>query len=401
MPDASLSAGVDLHCYEDLLAAAGEDLTWPDLDEEDACALCYTSGTTGNPKGVLYSHRSTVLHTYGINLGDTWAMRASDRVMPVVPMFHVNAWGAPYGAPMVGAALVLPGSRLDGASLQELMTAERVTMGAGVPTVWQGLLDHLHRSGTRIDGVERLLVGGSACPPHLIRSFEPYGVRIDHGWGMTEISPLGAYNRPKPSSAGLDAEAALRRQSKQGRALFGVDWRIVDDEGRDLPWDGVSAGHLLVRGHWVCAGYYGGEGGDTHDPEGWLRTGDIATIDPDGYLEITDRAKDLIKSGGEWISSLALESVALAHPDVAEAAVIAARHPVWNERPLLLVVAKPEREPDEAALLAAFGGKVSTWWVPDAALVVPALPRTATGKLQKVVLRQRYGDHYLRAVAAD
>ncbi len=401
MPEVALPSGVGLHCYEDLLAEVDEDFAWPVIDEDDACALCYTSGTTGHPKGVLYSHRSTVLHAYGVNLADAFGLRAVDRVLPVVPMFHVNAWGIPHAAPMVGASLVLPGGRLDGATLHELMTSERVTMAAGVPTVWQGLLDHLERSGTRIDGAVRLLIGGAACPPHLIEGFDRRGVRVEQGWGMTEISPVGAYNGPKPSSDGLEPEAALRRRAKQGRAFHGIDLRIVDDEGRELPWDGLTSGHLLVRGHWVCAGYFGSEGEGTHDPEGWFRTGDIGTIDPDGYLDITDRAKDLIKSGGEWISSLALEAVALAQPGVAEAAVIAARHPVWNERPLLLIVARPGHEPDPALLLAAFAGKVSKWSVPDEALIVPALPRTATGKLQKVLLRQQYGDHYLRAVAAD
>ena len=260
MPELALPAGVGLHCYEELLASADDDFAWPVLDEDDACALCYTSGTTGHPKGVLYSHRSTVLHAYGVNLADAFGLRALDRVLPVVPMFHVNAWGIPHAAPMVGASLVLPGGRLDGATLHELMTSERVTMAAGVPTVWQGLLTIWSGAAPGSTALQRLLIGGAACPPHLIEGFDRHGVRVEQGWGMTEISPVGAYNGPKPSSAGLEPEAALRRRAKQGRAFHGVDFRIVDDEGRELPWDGVASGHLLVRGHWVCAGYFGSEG---------------------------------------------------------------------------------------------------------------------------------------------
>jgi fatty-acyl-CoA synthase len=386
-----------LHCYETLLAEADEDLVWPELDERSASSLCYTSGTTGPPKGVLYSHRSTVLHAWGVNTADMFGLRAVDRVLPAVPMFHVNAWGLPYAAPMVGAALVLPGPRLDGPGLQALLTEERVTMAAGVPTVWLNLLHHLRASGAKLDGVGRLVIGGSACPALLIEAYErEHGVRVDHAWGMTELSPVGAYNRPRPG-APQDADgAALAHRLKQGRACFGIDLEVVDPAGRPLPWDGTSQGDLLVRGPWVCSAYYRDPDRTSFTADGWLRTGDVVTIDPHGFMAITDRTKDVIKSGGEWISSIALENIALAHPAVREAAVIAARHPKWDERPLLLVVPQPGADPDPAELLAAFTGKVARWWIPDAVLIVAELPHTATGKLAKRALRETYGDFYLR-----
>lgn len=397
MPDIALPPGMAFHCYEDLMAEADEDYVWPEFDENTASSLCYTSGTTGDPKGVLYSHRSTVLHAMAIALPDVMGLGAADRILPAVPMFHVNAWGTPYAAPLVGATLVLPGPHLAGEPLQALMNEERVTFAAGVPTIWLGLLQHLRGSGTRIDTVKRLVIGGSACPRMLIEAFgDEFGVRVDHAWGMTELSPIGTFNAPKADSSN-DKEASLRRRMKQGRAVFGVDMKIVGGDGRELPWDGTSFGDLYVRGPWVCSAYHkAGPDGLSHDEDGWFRTGDVATIDPDGFMEITDRSKDVIKSGGEWISSITLENIAVAHPDVAEAAVVAARHPKWDERPLLVVVPKPGRTVDPADLLRFFEGKVAKWWIPDAAVLAEELPHTATGKLLKTALRGRYSEHYLR-----
>ncbi|HET8997203.1 MAG TPA: long-chain-fatty-acid--CoA ligase, partial [Acetobacteraceae bacterium] len=342
MPEVTLAPGMALHCYEQLMAAADEDYAWPDFDENTASALCYTSGTTGRPKGVLYSHRSTVLHAYAIALPDVLGLHATDRILPVVPMFHVNAWGIPHGTALTGAGLVLPGRHLDGFSMAQLLNQERVTVTCGVPTVWLGLLQHLRASGERLETTRRIMTGGSAAPPLLIEAFrDEYGVAVEHGWGMTELSPVGTYNAPKPAQAGLDKDAAAQHMLKQGRVLPGVDMKIVDADGKELPWDGSAFGDLLVRGPWVCSAYYGEEPGSALEPDGWFATGDVATIDPDGFMEITDRSKDVIKSGGEWISSIALENIALSHPDVAEAAVIAARHPKWDERPLLLVVPRP------------------------------------------------------------
>jgi fatty-acyl-CoA synthase len=400
MPALALPAGIDLLCYEELLAAADDNYIWPSFDERTAAALCYTSGTTGRPRGVLYSHRSTVLHAYAIGLPDVMGLRSVDRFLPVVPMFHVNAWGVPYAAPMNGTALIMPGRHLDGASLAALMNEERVTMSAGVPTVWLGLLQYLRSSGQRLETVERFLIGGAACPRMLFEAFDAeYGVRIQHGWGMTEMSPLGTYNTSKASNARLTGEAAMRLRLKQGRALFGVDMRIVDDNGQALAEDGVCTGHLQVRGPWVCSAYYGQAAGSALDGEGWFTTGDVASIDADGYMEITDRSKDVIKSGGEWISSIQLENIAVSHPDVAEAAIVAAKHPKWDERPLLLVVAKEGRSIEAADVLRLYEGKVPRWWLPDAVVVVDELPHTATGKLQKMALRSRYRNYLVEAAA--
>jgi acyl-CoA synthetase (AMP-forming)/AMP-acid ligase II len=396
MPDLTLAPGMTLYCYEDLLAAADEDFAWPLLDERTAAGLCYTSGTTGKPKGVLYSHRSTVLHAMTLSQADVMGLRAVDRAMPVVPMFHVNAWGIPFGAPLTGAALIMPGRHLDGASLAGLMNDERVTFAAGVPTIWLGLLQHLRATETRLETVKRLVIGGSACPPMLIDAFgQDYGVTVDHAWGMTEMSPLGTYNQPKASDALLSPAERSARRLNQGRSLFGVEMKIVDDMGESLPRDGVAFGNLLVRGHWVCSAYFGGKTLGGADDEGWFATGDVATIDADGYMQITDRSKDVIKSGGEWISSITLENIAVAHPDVAEAAIIAAHHPKWDERPLLLVVPKADRTLDPAALLASFNGHVAKWWVPDDVVVVDELPHTATGKLNKLALRNHYARYFL------
>jgi fatty-acyl-CoA synthase len=385
-------------CYEELLEEPIP--AWPALDERSAASLCYTSGTTGRPKGVLYSHRSTLLHAFSVAVPDVMGLRATDRCLPVVPMFHVNAWGLPYACPMVGASLVMPGRFLDGASLARQMNDEGVTCTSGVPTVWLGLLQHLRASGERLATMQRMLVGGSACPRMLIEGFAEYGVRVDQGWGMTEMSPVGTYNAPNAGTADLDPEAAMRLRDKQGRALFGVEMRIVDDQGTSLEWDGARSGHLQVRGPCVASAYYGEPPGSALDAGGWFATGDVASIDPDGFMEITDRSKDVIKSGGEWISSVQLENLAVAHPAVAEAAVIGARHPKWDERPLLLVVARPGQSVTREAMLEFLAGKVAKWWLPDDVITVDALPHTATGKISKLMLREKFRDHLLRAATA-
>ena len=396
MPEVTLAPGMTLACYDTLMDAADDDYVWPTFEENTASALCYTSGTTGRPKGVLYSHRSTWLHAYATALPDVLDIRSSSRVLPVVPMFHVNAWGIPYAAALTGASLVLPGRHLDGASMATLLNAERVTFTAGVPTVWLGLLQYLRTSGEKLTTVTRIMTGGSAAPPLLIEAFrDEYGVAVEHGWGMTELSPVGTYNAPKPAQAGLTKDQAAAHMLKQGRILPGIDMKIVDGEGRELPWDGVAFGDLMVKGPWIASAYYGDEPGSALDQDGWFATGDVATIDADGFMEITDRSKDVIKSGGEWISSITLENIAVSHPDVAEAGVIAALHPKWDERPLLLVVAAPGKTVDPASVLALYEGKVAKWWLPDEVLVVPELPHTATGKLLKTALRAQYKDHYL------
>ncbi|MSP04859.1 MAG: long-chain-fatty-acid--CoA ligase [Acetobacteraceae bacterium] len=398
MPDLALPAGMLLHCYEDLMTAADDDYTWTAFDENTAAGLCYTSGTTGRPKGALYSHRSSILHASAVSLPDVFGLRATDRILPVVPMFHVNAWGIPYAAPLNGASIVFPGRYLDGASLAALLNEERVTFTGGVPTVWMGLLQHLRASGMRLNTTKRIVTGGSACPPLLIEAFEgEYGVEILHAWGMTELSPLGTANLPKPGNAHLRGEARLAQVLKQGRGLFGIDMKIVNDDGAELPWDGKAFGDLKVRGPWVCSAYYGDEPGSALDEDGWFATGDVATIDPDGYMAIVDRSKDVIKSGGEWISSIALENIAVSHPDVMEAAVVASRHPKWDERPLLLVVAKPGCVIDTVDVLKIYEGKIAKWWLPDEVIVVDELPHTATGKLQKKSLRDKYQNHYMPA----
>jgi fatty-acyl-CoA synthase len=400
MPTLVLPRGMRLLCYDQLMAAADDDYAWPSFDENTASALCYTSGTTGRPKGVLYSHRSTVIHAYAIALPDVLDLRATSRVLPVVPMFHVNAWGIPYATALTGSALVLPGRHLDGASLARLLNQERVTMTCGVPTVWLGLLQHLRSSGEKLATVKRIMTGGSAAPPLLMEAFRnEFGVAVEHGWGMTELSPVGTYNAAKPPQVALAGEAAVRHMLKQGRVLPGLDMKIVDGDGHELPWDGRQFGDLLVRGPWVCSSYFG-ESGNACDADGWFATGDVATIDPDGYMEITDRSKDVIKSGGEWISSITLENIAVSHPDVAEAAVVAAQHPKWDERPLLLVVPRPGHTIDPNSVLDIYRGQVAKWWLPDAVLVVDQLPHTATGKLLKTELRHRYRN-YLQPRAND
>jgi 3-(methylthio)propionyl---CoA ligase len=385
----------DLLCYEDLLEAQSDQYEWPSFDENTASSLCYTSGTTGNPKGVLYSHRSTVLHTYAAALPDALNLSARDVVLPVVPMFHVNAWGLPYAACMTGARLVFPGPGLDGKSLHELFEAERVTVSAGVPTVWQGLLTYVEANGLKFSTMKRTIIGGSACPPAMMRTFqEQYGVHVLHAWGMTEMSPLGTACTFKPKHESMDAQQRYAVQAKQGRAIYGVDMKIVDAEGQALPWDGKATGELMVKGPWIVNEYLKGEGGSPL-VDGWFPTGDVASIDADGYMQITDRSKDVIKSGGEWIGSIDLENIAMAHPKVAMAACIAAFHPKWDERPLLVVVKKPNVELTREELLAFFDGRIAKWWTPDDVVFVDAIPLGATGKMLKNRLREQFKSHKL------
>ncbi|WP_028225049.1 3-(methylthio)propionyl-CoA ligase [Paraburkholderia ferrariae] len=389
-------------CYETLLDAQNGDYAWPVLDERSASNLCYTSGTTGNPKGALYTHRSSVLHAYGASLPDAMGLSSRDAVLPVVPMFHVNAWGLPHAAPLNGTKLVLPGKDLDGKSLYELMESEGVTCSAGVPTVWLGLLAHLREAGVRFSTLARTVIGGSACPPAMLRAFEDeYGVHVIHAWGMTEMSPLGTLAKLNWEQSQRPPDARRALLEKQGRVIFGVDMKIVGPEGQELPWDGVAFGDLHVRGPWVIDRYFRQESG-TPLVGGWFPTGDVATIDPDGFLHITDRSKDVIKSGGEWISSIDLENVAVAHPAIAEAACIACAHPRWTERPLIVAVKKPGAEVTREALLAFYVGKVAKWWQPDDVVFVDSLPHTATGKLQKLKLREQFRDYVLpTALAAE
>ncbi|TAJ51659.1 MAG: long-chain-fatty-acid--CoA ligase [Nevskiaceae bacterium] len=380
--------------YEELLAAASPDYQWPSFDEREAGSLCYTSGTTGNPKGVLYSHRSTVLHAYGTCMPDVMGLSARDVVLPVVPMFHVNAWGIPYSAAAIGAKLVMPGAGLDGPSLYELFESEKVSFSAGVPTVWLGLLQHLQKNNLHFSRPWNSIVGGSACPPALMRAYrDGYGVKIRHAWGMSEMSPLGTVCTLKEKHLKLSAEEQFAIELKQGRPVFGVDMRIVDQNGQALPHDGKAFGDLQVRGPWVVQRYFKLDKDPLQD--GWFPTGDVGTIDPDGYLQITDRSKDVIKSGGEWISSIDLENVAVAHPAVQEAAVIGVYHPKWDERPLLVVVKKAGSQLSAAELIAHFEGKIAKWWTPDDVVFVEDIPHTATGKISKLQLRQQYKDYKL------
>jgi len=394
MPATKLRKAV---CYEDLLEAAGEEIEWPQFDENTACGMCYTSGTTGHPKGVLYSHRALVLQSYASCLPNAMGAAGNDVVMPIVPMFHVNAWNIPYSAALAGFKLVFPGSKMgDAATLQALIAEEGVTAAAGVPTVWLNLLAYLRESGKRVDTLRTVTVGGAACPLSIMEEFETrHGVYTHVGWGMTELSPLGTFNRLKHPREHYSDEEYARARVRAGRPLFGIEIKIVDDENRELPWDGVAYGRLKVRGPWVAREYYKLENSAAFDGDGWFDTGDVATIDPDGNMQITDRTKDVIKSGGEWISSIDLENCAVGHPDVAEAAVIGVPHPKWTERPLLVVVPEKGRKPDGAAIIAWMEGKVAKWWLPDAVAFVDEMPHTATGKVQKMELRRQFADYRL------
>jgi fatty-acyl-CoA synthase len=386
-----------LACYERLIEVEDEDFEWPEFDERTAASLCYTSGTTGKPKGALYSHRSTVLHALGVSLPDAISVSARDVVCPVVPLFHACGWGIPYAAPMNGAKLVMPGPYLDGKSLYELFEAEGVTYSLGVPTVWLGFEAYLSATGARCSTLRRLLSGGSAVPPSMVEAFARHGIDLRQGWGMTEMSPLGTTAALKAKHADLDPNAQMTVKLKQGRPVFGVQLKIVDDAGRVQPHDGKSVGELLVRGPWIVSGYFEDAEATAAavDQDGWFHTGDVVTIDPDGYMQITDRRKDVIKSGGEWISSIDLENAAVGHDDVAEAAVIAVPHPRWGERPLLIVAPRPGCQPEPDGLIAFLARQFPRWMLPDDVVIVSELPHTATGKLMKTGLREMFRDHKL------
>ncbi|BAO81068.1 acyl-CoA synthetase (AMP-forming)/AMP-acid ligase II [Serpentinimonas raichei] len=379
----------NLQNYEEWIGGHPSSYQWPRFDERSASSLCYTSGTTGNPKGVLYSHQSTILHAYASALPDVMCLSARDSVLPVVPMFHVNAWGIPYSACAVGCKLVLPGPALDGQSVYQLLAAEGVTFAAGVPTVWQMLLTHMAQHDLKLPQMQRTVIGGSACPPAMIRAFrERYGIEVLHAWGMTELSPLGTLCTLKNQHLSLPEEEQMQIRLKQGRAIFGIDMKVVDANGQELPWDGRSAGELLVKGPWVVRDYFRAEG-PAPLLDGWFPTGDVATLDADGFMQITDRSKDVIKSGGEWIGSIDVENIAMAHPAVLMAACVGVPHPKWDERPIVVVVRKPGQELTREDLLDFYAGKIAKWQIPDDVLFVDAIPLGATGKMQKMKLREQ------------
>ncbi len=382
--------------YEDWISDADGDYVWKSLDENAACGMCYTSGTTGDPKGVLYSHRSNVLHALIAVQPDAMGISSRDTILPVVPMFHANAWGLAHSAPMIGAKLVMPGARMDGEAIYELLDTEKVTFTGAVPTVWLMLLQYLEETGKKLPHLRKVVIGGSACPRAMTEKFQRnYDVEVIHAWGMTEMSPLGSLGSMKPEYAELEGDARLDIQEKQGFAPFGVEMKVTDDENNALPWDGKTFGRLKVRGPAIASGYYGGAGAEQFDDEEWFDTGDVAHIDPNGYMEITDRAKDVIKSGGEWISTILLENIAVGHPDVAEAAAIGIAHPKWDERPLLIVVPKQGKSPTRDDLIGYLDGKVAKWWLPDDVVFVDEIPHTATGKIQKTTLRDQFRDYQL------
>lgn len=385
----------NLLCYEELIDANTDDFVWPLFDENSASSLCYTSGTTGHPKGALYSHRSTILHSYASAMPDGLNVSARDSIVPVVPMFHVNAWGLPYSAPLTGAKLVFPGPHLDGKSLYELFEQEKVTFSAGVPTVWLGLLNYVEQNKLTFSTFRRTVIGGSACPPAMMHAFRhTYNVDVVHAWGMTEMSPLGTACTLLTKHLDLSEPEKEAVLTKQGHVLYGVDMKIVGDDGKELPWDGKTYGNLLVKGPWIINSYYKNEGGEVLE-DGWFPTGDVATIDADGFMQITDRSKDVIKSGGEWIGTIDLENVAASHPAVMQAACIGIFHPKWDERPLLLVVKKAGAEVTKEELLQFFEGKVAKWWLPDDVAFIDALPLGATGKILKNKLREQFKEHKL------
>ncbi len=388
-----------LLCWDELIGVQSPHYTWPEFDERTASSLCYTSGTTGNPKGVLYSHRSTMLHTLMELAPDTFGVSSEETIMLIVPMFHANAWGTPYAAAMVGTKLVLPGPHLDGASVYTLMRDERVTFSQGVPTVWMMLFGYVD-ANPGLDpkelGLKRVGIGGAAVSRAMLERFEhQFGAEVVQGWGMTETSPIGVISKLLKKHAALPEEELVKIKLKQGRGVWGVDLKIVDEEGQALPWDGVAYGHLHVRGPWITSGYFKSEGGSVLDAEGYFPTGDVATIDPDGFLQLVDRAKDVIKSGGEWISSIDLENAAMSHPAVAEAAVIGIAHPKWQERPLLVVVKRPGQDVTREQMLEHLGARVAKWWLPDDVAFVAELPHTATGKILKTRLREQFKQHVL------
>jgi 3-(methylthio)propionyl---CoA ligase len=393
----------NLVSYEAWIGGQPTTYQWPTFDENSASSMCYTSGTTGNPKAALYSHRSTMLHAFAAALPDVMCISARDSILPVVPMFHVNAWGIPYSAALAGAKLVFPGAAMDGRSIYELIEAEKVNYAAGVPTVWQMLLGHMKQNGLRFSTLKRTVIGGSACPPAMIDTFrEEYGVEVLHAWGMTEMSPLGTLCTLKNKHLEMPAAEQMKIRLKQGRAVYGVDMKIVGEDGKELPWDGKAFGDLYVKGPWVVAEYFKGEGGhplvaDEHGT-GWFPTGDVATIDPDGYMQITDRSKDVIKSGGEWISSIDVENIAVAHPAVAMAACVGMKHPKWDERPIVAVVKKPGAQLTKEELLKFYEGKTAKWQIPDDVVFVDAIPLGATGKMLKTRLRDMLKDYKLPGV---
>ena len=392
MPETKLK---NVICYEELIKEESEEFSWPDFDENTASSLCYTSGTTGNPKGVLYSHRSTILHTWIVSSGNVAKVSSSSSILPVVPMFHVNAWGIPYAGAMFGAKLVFPGPALDGASIYELIESEKPDLLMGVPTVWLGLLQYLNETNNTLESVDTALVGGSAAPRAMIQEFEEkHNVFLMHGWGMTEMSPLGTATVKTKQMDELDIEARYDLQQKQGKAFFGVQMTIADDDGKELPHDGVAFGRLLVKGPTIVERYYKSEN-SARDENGWFDTGDVAKIHPEGHMEIVDRSKDVIKSGGEWISSIDLENAAVGHPGVAEACVIGVLHAKWDERPLLLIVKANNEDPNKEDINSFLEDKVAKWWLPDDIVFVDELPHTATGKLLKTDLRDEYKEYLL------
>jgi fatty-acyl-CoA synthase len=384
---------LNLLCYEDLLAAE-PDADWTEVPETAPAGLCYTSGTTGNPKGVQYSHRSNVLHAMAACATDTFGMSARTTVLPIAPMYHANAWSIPYTAACAGAKLVMNGPHFDPPTLHRLIVEEDVDLALAVPTIWLGMMQHLEKTGETLGKLDRTAIGGSAVPRAMIERYDQLGVRVLQLWGMTELSPLGTVGVGTPETDALDYQQQLDVRIKQGRGIFGVEMKIVDDDGKELPRDGKAFGRLLVRGPWVVGSYFKGDGASAFE-NGWFDTGDVATLDPLGYMQIVDRAKDVIKSGGEWVSSIDLENVAVGAPGVAEACVIGVHHPKWDERPLLLVVPKAGAQVSKESVLAYLDGKIAKWWTPDDVLVVESLPHTATGKLLKVALREQYKDYKL------
>ena len=395
MPDSNLP----LLCYEELLAAEDGTFTWADIDERAPAGLCYTSGTTGNPKGVLYSHRSNLLHTLGGGVADVFGIGSASCILPVVQMYHANAWGLPYIAAAAGAKLVLTGPNMDAPTTLRMMLQEGVTLSAAVPTVWLGILADLEATGSNLGKLKRVVIGGSAAPRSMIDTLQRvHGISVAHLWGMTEMSPIGTVGGLTAAAEALPYEGQLDVLCKQGRPLFGVEMKIIDDEGRDLPCDGIAFGHLMVRGPWVIERYFKGDGGDVVDAAGWFDTGDIATLDGDGYMQITDRSKDVIKSGGEWISSIELENAAVGHPHIVEAAVIGVPHPKWDERPLLVVIKRPDASLSKDEVIAFLSDKVAKWWLPDDVVFVEELPHTATGKLLKTALRDQFRDYKLPTI---